>query len=242
MSVQFEEAVETLEGMFPEWDKDTLVMMLEENGNHVERTIDSIFAMEGGGDQDTSSISHAGVIENEYLGDKENTGEKGRGKRCNLPENFLKAPHGYKESGDTFGDEQLALLMQNEMFQREINKNLGKDYMRRSQDSRRTPSNANGMLDQDLGILKGLSSMSSVAKRNLSSLASQFRNRNQQVGHDGEGERTRLVADEDGFTRSPFRDNEADEDEVITFSNNPSLDKSRGGHTLDDQYAGKKQI
>ncbi len=29
-------------------------MMLEENAHNVERTIDSIFAMEGGGDQDTS--------------------------------------------------------------------------------------------------------------------------------------------------------------------------------------------
>jgi hypothetical protein len=36
------------------------------------------------------SVSHAEATENEYLGDKENTGEKGRGKRCYLPENFLK--------------------------------------------------------------------------------------------------------------------------------------------------------
>ena len=49
----------------------------------------------------------------------------------------------------------------------------------------------------DLGIMKSLSSMSSVAKRNLNNLALQFSSKHKQTG-DGstEAERDRLVIDE----------------------------------------------
>jgi hypothetical protein len=56
--------------------------------------------------------------------------------------------------------------------------------------------------------------MGGASKRNLSSLAAQFSKRKGVLAsqHDPQ-ERTRLVED-DGFTHSPFRDDDDNEDEV----------------------------
>jgi hypothetical protein len=55
MSITFEAAIQELQTMFPEWDQETLETLLQANGNHVERTIESILAMEGA----TDVISHS---------------------------------------------------------------------------------------------------------------------------------------------------------------------------------------
>lgn len=47
MSIPFDNAVGTLQSMFPEWDPETLTTLLISNNYHVERTIESILTMQG---------------------------------------------------------------------------------------------------------------------------------------------------------------------------------------------------
>ena len=47
MSVSFEDALSTLTAMFPEWDRETLSVLLTSNGYHVERTIENVLSMSG---------------------------------------------------------------------------------------------------------------------------------------------------------------------------------------------------
>ena len=47
MSIPFDNAVGTLEAMFPEWDKETLTTLLISNSYHVERTIEMVLSMQG---------------------------------------------------------------------------------------------------------------------------------------------------------------------------------------------------
>lgn len=46
-SISFEDALVTLQSMFPEWDKDTLETLLISNDYHVERTIETVLTMSG---------------------------------------------------------------------------------------------------------------------------------------------------------------------------------------------------
>ena len=47
MSIPFDNAVLTLQTMFPEWEQETLTTLLISNNYHVERTIESILSMQG---------------------------------------------------------------------------------------------------------------------------------------------------------------------------------------------------
>lgn len=47
MSMSYDDAVSTLQAMFPDWDKETLETVLTSNNYHVERTIEAIFIMQG---------------------------------------------------------------------------------------------------------------------------------------------------------------------------------------------------
>lgn len=52
-----------------------------------------------------------------------------RGNHCELPETFLRAPGGFSAGANrNFTDEELALMLQNEMFQREVRQHLGDDF------------------------------------------------------------------------------------------------------------------
>jgi|MDTB01.2.fsa_nt_gb hypothetical protein len=121
-----------------------------------------------------------------------------RGTKVTLPEDFLRAP-GWRENNPTLGDEQLAIMLQNEMFQRQVAASMGENFLEsmrggnRSNASRNTGGSAAGGKDSsgvsragtsnssgtvpDMGILKSLSSMSEGARRNLNALAAQFDNK-----------------------------------------------------------------
>lgn len=47
MSIPFDNAVGTLEAMFPDWEKETLTTLLISNSYHVERTIEMVLSMQG---------------------------------------------------------------------------------------------------------------------------------------------------------------------------------------------------
>ena len=78
-------------------------------------------------------------------------------------------------------DEQLAIMLQNELFQREAFNALGEDYTGprppvagQGGGIAATQSSGSG----DLGILKGLSSMGAAAKKRLSQLALKYKSTN----------------------------------------------------------------
>jgi hypothetical protein len=103
-----------------------------------------------------------------------------RGIKQDLPDGFLRPP-GYQSTIIT--DEELSLMLQNELFQKEVRTILGDEFM--------TPSGAHrssrgaavdgtasgttaGASNADLGIMKALSSMGSATKKNLTLLAQRF--------------------------------------------------------------------
>jgi len=280
MSVTFEDAVNSLVVMFPSWDRDTLGELLVSNGNHVERTIETVLMMDGqieahthvpvpppqasrpppsmagnglarqqtpyqqqgfapqqyqqqGYPQMTSQMganaSYPQMTPQPHLqargsmsgGDvKAAAGEsvvrdsvsdsrRYRGRRVELPSDFLRVP-GWSAQSDsaTMGDEQLALMLQNELFQREVAAAMGQDFVRGMRGDPRAsmgapgsgphagrggayPSQRNSYGGQggqpgapgqegipDMGILKGLSQMGEAAKRNLSQMAVRFSSKN----------------------------------------------------------------
>jgi hypothetical protein len=61
MALSYEDAVQTLKGMFSDFDEETLGMVLQSNGGHMERTVDVLLGMGaqmGGGDAtDNASVA-----------------------------------------------------------------------------------------------------------------------------------------------------------------------------------------
>jgi hypothetical protein len=87
-----------------------------------------------------------------------------RGQRVTLPHNFLRPPN-WRENEVTLGDEQLAMMLQNEMFRKEVAAN-----------GMHIGNGGGGGLQAppDMGILKTLNSMGSSAREQLNKLASRF--------------------------------------------------------------------
>jgi len=265
-TVTFEQAINSLQSMFPDYEKGVLAALLQGNNCHVENTIETILRMEGVGGEvpisqapssssytpppsaSTSSPSSssssstsssnrqpamtADFFDGEYVGaagagggeptgavgsaygatrhqqqqQQQQQAPKGRGITTRLPEDFLRPP-GWQESNMTLGDEQLALMLQNEMFAREVQQALGTNFLDgrlqmqrggggvpgrdsravftsgRSGSMRQQQGQGQGQQQQqqqqqegipDMGILKGLSSMSSAARSSLNQLALRF--------------------------------------------------------------------
>ena len=60
MALSFQDAVQTLKGMFGDFDDETLGMVLQSNGGHMERTVDVLLGMGaqmGGGETESSSTA-----------------------------------------------------------------------------------------------------------------------------------------------------------------------------------------
>jgi hypothetical protein len=297
MSISFEEAVDSLSSMFPNWERDTLEALLSANDNHVENTIENIFSMEEvqqtpnctttatvtqgttymdkfeeNNNNNNNNQSHFNNNNNNRNNNRSNNRVNGtksnnesyrdnnngkRGMKINLPHDFLRPPSfnsgniirdNSNSSGPvnslTIGDEQLALMLQNEIFKHQVESTLGNDFIQGfhsdtsqhmrnnnrqqtsfSNQSRQPPPQSEGI--PDMGILKGLSSMGEAAKRSLTQLALQFSNSTSNTTNRdrGSGETRGLVsAYQDG-------DDDDDESEVINFDTSVNR---RGGHTLSD--------
>lgn len=145
----YDDAVSTLQAMFPEWDKETLETVLTSNNYHVERTIESIFIMQGdavspsGGNnapspsqptQDLLFVEEDVPVRpskpSRQVNKKRRNSTPGyRGLKCDLPDSFLRPPY-WEGSRHIIADEELALMLQNEMFQREVRRMMGDDFLR----------------------------------------------------------------------------------------------------------------
>mmetsp|Transcript_25452 Transcript_25452/g.37526 ORF Transcript_25452/g.37526 Transcript_25452/m.37526 type:complete len:274 (-) Transcript_25452:146-967(-) len=200
MTLSYEEALGTLCSMFESWDRETLAAIFESNGYHVERTIETILAMEQpelqASEPEVDHSDTGALIDMDDMGvdfgqqysqqrapaefapQDKNNGH--RGIACTLPDDFLRPP-GRTLDKQTMRDEQLALMLQNELFQREVEQALGHHpfsdaYTSRREGSgqrmNRTQQQAEGI--PDMGILKMLNEMGEGMKSQLNQLAIKF--------------------------------------------------------------------
>jgi len=171
--------------------------------------------------------------------------KKYRGTLCQLPNDFLRPPSIYR--AQHINDEELALMLQNELFQREAFAALGSDmrgiqpsgqYRNRENMSYGGNRQQNQQSTQsegipDLGILKGLSTMSAAAKAKLSELAERFQNSSSSSGSSSLFNRNKVNISNERDRETEMRrlmDNDED-DEVIDFG---SSNDSRGQHSLNE--------
>mmetsp|Transcript_22749 Transcript_22749/g.39261 ORF Transcript_22749/g.39261 Transcript_22749/m.39261 type:complete len:328 (-) Transcript_22749:169-1152(-) len=213
MSISFESAVETLKVMFPDWDEETLSTILVSNNYHVENTIETVLSMgETNGDEKPVSrptspptTRPGGAVGapppsrpqetsgptasqgNPFGAAPSSSSGRNRGLRCDLPADFLRPPSWQPNTHTILADEELALMLQDEMFQEQVRQALGENYLNEtmgpngtrrtvpaSGNARNQPAAGNTQPQPDMGILKALNSMGSAAKRNLSNLAQGF--------------------------------------------------------------------
>ena len=313
--ISINEAVASLQSMFPSYDEEVLRTLLAANHNHIEHTIEQVLVMEGGNDVGGAAAepepapkeapSAQFPTEDLLFGSASKpapeTAEQAsvakasseapasvgapRGVKVSLPEDFLRPP-GWRENNMTLGDEQLAIMLQDEMFQRQVAASMGDDFVTRmrkggfrssigspagqtgvtngsSSSSSSSNGNGNGSGSNsnsgsmgsvpDMGIMKGLSSMSSGAKRNLKALAAKFESSrtgggistvNSKNPTSGTGSHTTY---DDPSPRSNARtsllgpaDDDSDEEEEIVFgsvsqSHSSSSSNQSRSHTLDDR-------
>lgn len=186
-------------------------------------------------------------------------------RRVVLPDDFLRPP-GWRENNFTMGDEQLALMLQNELFRAEARQMLGRSYpqqqhpqgqqhqhQQQGQQGQQGGGGGGGHSQEgipDMGILKGLSSMSEQARRSLSQLAMRFQQSN---GSSGGGNGTGSHSSSNGGSSSSSSSSsssqyagllghadEEDDEEVISFPSN--ISRGTGArHTLDDLGAGSRE-
>ena len=181
-----------------------------------------------------------------------------RGTKVTLPEDFLRAP-GWRDNNHTLGDEQLAIMLQNEMFQKQVAASMGDSFLDSMRGGGRSSTSGNagrgaeggngsgsrattsgGQGVPDMGILKGLSSMSEGAKRNLNALAAKFDKKSTTrastsvpsagTGLDNYEEASPRSNDRRGLLEQ--NDDDDDEEEIV-FDSSSSGQARR--HTLDDR-------
>ena len=175
-----------------------------------------------------------------------------RGVKVNLPDDFLRPP-GWRENNQTLGDEQLAIMLQNEMFQNEVRATMGEDFVARmrrtgTRDGNGGASSSSSSTTQassstkerrdtvpDMGIMKSLSSLSAGAKRNLNALAAKFDSKSNTTANSNPSRETGIATYDDPSPRSNVRrglleeGGSDEEEEEIVFGNDPRA------HRLDDR-------
>jgi len=174
MSVTFADAVANLKAMFPEWDDEMLGDVIVSNGYNVERSIETILTLSGEGDSEKGPGNPGAESESADKGGdipyaapqpkapRPATRPAYRGKRIKLPDTFLRSP-GAEFKQAISQDEELARMLQNELFREEVKKTLGKDALK------------SGKAGEETSMLKIVSNMGAVAKKNLLGLANSFK-------------------------------------------------------------------
>mmetsp|Transcript_5563 Transcript_5563/g.5747 ORF Transcript_5563/g.5747 Transcript_5563/m.5747 type:complete len:303 (-) Transcript_5563:278-1186(-) len=272
-TVSYDDAIEMLQSMFETWDKETLVEIFRGNDCHMERTIECILSMEGGGDIDPPPSANAApaptaanvndsLLDYGYDSDPvlpippsatsrnieqqvpENNISNNRGVRIILPDDFLRPP-GYSQM---IGDEQLALMLQDEMFRKEVMSSMGPNGVPLPPTQRRaqvppvgpgTPGH--GPPDVGDAIVKGIQNMGDEMKKQLSALAMRFNasgnsstTASHRYGADaGSSTNPMSSAEHQPLTGIYEEEEDIDSSDVINFDSPTS---GRGGHSLNDDY------
>ena len=154
------------------------------DGSTMKNTVD-LLCLDGDVCTDTSrpssSSSSSSSSSTSYREDDTTSGNfpssqpSNRGRKHVLPDDFLRPP-GWSKNQLTLGDEQLALMLQNELFRREVQAAMGQDVFTRGRGSGRRGTGQGrtvtaaytdgtnggpqtGAGSGDLGIMKALSEM-----------------------------------------------------------------------------------
>lgn len=222
-ALRYEEAISILEGMFEGWPRESLGEVLQANSYNMEATVEAILAL---GAPPSHAVSadrgSAGPVVSPASREVRAPAapapaEERRGKAVTLPDDFLRVP-GRKGPAVPSGvqqqlalDEQVALMLQDELFMRELRANP--EFMERRQAMQHLSSGGGGprpragspggdTLDD---IAKGLRDVGDSVKQSLVNLYHKF-----QRGRDLDpGSHVPLMEDEE----------EDDEGEVVVFGN-----------------------
>lgn len=163
-----------------------------------------------------------------------------RGRKQSLPDDFLRPP-GWSKSQLTLGDEQLALMLQNELFRREVQEAMGLEMFPRGRPGVRRgtgrpvqatytgdgSSSGSGSGTGDLGIMKSLSEMGTGMKQRLQAMAASFSNRDtthaNTAGRDENGSREEGASMlSNPMQRRESESDDEDGEEVISFLESPA--------------------
>lgn len=255
-----EEALQLLSSMFESYDRETLAAVFESKGYHVERTIEAIISMEqpelaqqerqqeqqerqqessqpdffGG----SSAVQDYGFSESQGSPEPSRGAGKSRGAHIQLPDDFLRLPSSRVDQA-FLEDEQLALMLQNELFQEQVDQVLGSSFrnefrneLRPNQGLRQTGSRPGQSSEQadasgdimgipDMGILTSLKGMGEGMKRQLNQLALNFNSGKR-------GERRSPVDEESRpLTARDYSYEEEEEDEEVSNYQNSSSSSLR---------------
>ena len=148
----------------------------------------------------------------------------GRGTPCTLPDDFLRPPGWKHQTATEIGDEQLALMLQDELFRSEIESELGQGAlsawenprggMRNNGASTRTSSGANNGNSTNGSIMSGLKDMSTNMRASLNAIALRFRSQssNRRVRNDPSSSESQPPDDEEtiSFLHDPGQPSEVE--------------------------------
>eukprot|EP00004_Rigifila_ramosa_P017386 TRINITY_DN422_c0_g1_i1.p1 TRINITY_DN422_c0_g1~~TRINITY_DN422_c0_g1_i1.p1 ORF type:complete len:301 (-),score=64.00 TRINITY_DN422_c0_g1_i1:64-909(-) len=112
--VAFEDAIATLQGMFPTFDRGVIASMLEVNNGHMEKTVDNLLAL----CDDTPDFSVVEPVEPSYPAAR-------RVPTSTLPADFLSfdEPTGPAPTAQMAEDERFARMLQDQLFMDELRQN-----------------------------------------------------------------------------------------------------------------------
>lgn len=188
MALSYDDAIATLASMFGDWDRETLGLILQSNNYQLESSIEFILAS---GALGASSIGSAAAIhpdenistrqaelnprsELELIDPSFPGASTRRGVLCELPDDFLRLPNS-NSSKRIVTDEEIALMMQNEIYLRAMTE-VQRDRVARTASgapdaasSRRRTASKDAALP-DMGILKGLQGVGDTVKKRFDSL------------------------------------------------------------------------
>jgi hypothetical protein len=217
--LSYNDALDTLQSMFSDWDRENLAQVLKLNHGHMEQTIEAILRSPV---PNTKIPSGPTEIDSGYPSQP-----KLRGRLVRLPDDFLQVPG--PEDHHMVADEQLAAMLQDELFLQELMadpdlQSLGSEFMATSPSNLRTTQNPNPLNEnhatretteetpeeshQKWTIQSKMNELGTGMRKRLNDFAIKFKERNKtQSGH------SRLVNEEENNRN----EDEDDDTEVISF-------------------------
>jgi len=228
MNISYNEALDTLQSMFMDWDRENLATILKIHKGHMEQTVEAILRAPA----PNAPIPSSTLINNDR---GHQTQPKLRGRPVRLPDDFLQVP-GPSDDNPMFADEQLATMLQDELFLQELMadpdlQSIGTEFMATSPAHTRTTQPPNTFNENTTPrgetheesqnkwtIQSKMNELGTGMKKRLNDFAIKFKERNKtSAGH------TRLT-DEDENRKNNEEDD--DDTEVISFEG-PTIKQTR---------------
>ncbi|OQR87686.1 hypothetical protein ACHHYP_08170 [Achlya hypogyna] len=222
MAVSYEDAMATLGAMFEGFDRETISCVLDVNQGQLEKTIDTLLRMQA---DDTTAMEQQAPVPAPVAAT--------RGRRVQLPDDFLRVPKHTLVSEQEEKDRIMAAMLQNEYFRQELladgefSEYLGglppmdarwhgvdaaRSYERRAS----TEKSAMEVANETLSAVSGkLSTMSEAMRNKMYSMYTRFQSRNDSAAHRDPDSRRRLMSMSDEEDEADGRRQAVDEHETL---------------------------